>query len=218
VLQIAQADGTYAAAPFEIGTYAQRPHTGGDGRPSTGWHAEFGDIDNDGLADLFITKGNVDQMPGMATRDPNNLLMHYSDGSFYEFSVAAGVASLERSRGGALADFDGDGRLDILVLNRRAPMEIYRNVTAGTGNWLRVSLRQQDGNRDAIGANITVETEFGSQRIQNVIGGGHAGGQLLPRHFGLGMAEHAVLTIDWPDGTRSSGQVKAGQTYVISKP
>lgn len=218
VLQIAQADGTYAAAPFEIGTYAQRPHTGGDGRPSTGWHAEFGDIDNDGLADLFITKGNVDQMPGMATRDPNNLLMHYSDGSFHEFSVAAGVASPERSRGGALADFDGDGRLDVLVLNRRAPMEIYRNVTAGTGNWLRVSLRQQDGNRDAIGASITVETEFGSQRIQNVIGGGHAGGQLLPRHFGLGMAEDAVLTIDWPDGTRSSGQVKAGQTYVISKP
>jgi len=66
-------DGTYAAAPYDIGTYAQRPHVGDDGRPSTGWHAEFGDVDNDGRPDLFIAKGNVDQMPGMATRDPNNL-------------------------------------------------------------------------------------------------------------------------------------------------
>lgn len=57
-------------------TYAQRPHNSDDGRPSTGWHAEFGNIDNDGCADLFIAKGNVDQMPSNAIHDPNNLLIH----------------------------------------------------------------------------------------------------------------------------------------------
>lgn len=218
VMQIAGADGRYTAAPYEIGTYAQRPHTGGDGRPSTGWHAEFGDIDNDGLVDLFITKGNVDQMPGMATRDPNNLLMQHSDGSFHEVSVKAGVATMERSRGAALADFDADGLLDIVVMNRRAPMELYRNVSEDTGKWIRVALTQSGGNRDAIGARISVETDFGTQSIQHVVGGGHAGGQLLARHFGLGLAEEAMVTIQWPDGSETQGLVGAGQTYLISKP
>lgn len=218
VLQMAEDDGSYHAAPFEIGTYAQRPHTGGDGRPSTGWHAEFGDVDNDGLADLFITKGNVDQMPGMATRDPNNLLMQMSDGSFREASVRAGVATMERSRGAALADFDGDGRLDIIVVNRRVPMELYRNITEMTGHWLRVALQQDGGNRDAIGARMTVTTEDGMQSIQHVVGGGHAGGQLLPRHFGLGMAEEALVQVKWPDGTMSEGKLAAGRSYVITKP
>ena len=218
VLQIAGADGTYHAAPAEVGASAQRPHTGGDGRPSTGWHAEFGDIDNDGLADLFITKGNVDQMPGMATRDPNTLLMQYSDGSFHEAAQSAGLATMARSRGAALADFDADGLLDIAVMNRRAPMELYRNVSTDTGTWLKVALSQPGGNRDAIGAQITVTTEFGTQTIQHVIGGGHAGGQLLARHFGLGVAEAAELTVRWPDGTQTQGRVGAGQTYLISKP
>ena len=71
VLQIAYA-GRHAMQPHLMPSepMPNGPHMGDDGRPSTGWHAEFGDIDNDGRADLFIAKGNVDQMPGMATRDP----------------------------------------------------------------------------------------------------------------------------------------------------
>ncbi len=218
LLQIATENGQYTPAPYDTGSYAQRPHIGDDGRPSTGWHAEFGDIDNDGRADLFIAKGNVDQMPGMATRDPNNLLMQGEDGTFVEFADTAGVATTERSRGAALADFDQDGRLDLIVVNRRAPLEIYRNITPDTGNWLRVSLLQLDGNRDAIGATIYVETDLGTQSIQNVIGGGHAGGQLLPRHFGLGAATDATITVQWPDGSRSAHLAQAGETYSITKP
>ncbi|AXI48994.1 hypothetical protein C1J03_19415 [Sulfitobacter sp. SK012] len=218
LLQIAQADGTYANAPYEIGTYAQRPHIGDDGRPSTGWHAEFGDIDNDGRADLFIAKGNVDQMPGMATRDPNNLLMQNPDGHFVEASVGAGVASVKRSRGAGLADFDADGRLDLVVLNRRAPLELYRNVTADSGNWVRISLRQPGSNRDAIGGVIAVTTGESTQTMQHTIGGGHAGGQLLPRHFGLGEATQAEVKVHWPNGFSSIHQAKAGETLIITRP
>ncbi|MEP0960937.1 MAG: CRTAC1 family protein [Roseobacter sp.] len=218
VLQFAQPDGSYQAAPFGLGTYAQRPHTGDDGRPSTGWHAEFGDVDNDGRADLFLAKGNVDQMPGMATRDPNNLLVQNADGTFAEVSLEAGVASMARSRGAALADFDGDGKLDLLVSNRRAPLELYKNVSSEVGNWVKVDLRQTGGNRHAIGARISVQTESGVQTVQNVIGGGHAGGQLLPRHFGLGAAETGLITVDWPDGSQTTLQGHAGETHVIRKP
>ncbi|UWR24154.1 CRTAC1 family protein [Sulfitobacter sp. S190] len=214
VLQIAQSDGTYAAAPYSVGTYAQRPHVGGDGRPSTGWHAEFGDIDNDGRADLFIAKGNVDQMPGMATRDPNNLLMQRPDGTFNEASADAGVASTARSRGGALVDFDGDGRLDLLVSNRRAPLELYRNETADTGHWLRIVLRQQGGNRDAIGAIVTLA----GQTLQHTIGGGHAGGQLFGLHVGLGALSTVDVTVTWPDGTRSVHSVDADRAVTLHKP
>lgn len=218
LLQLAQADGTYRAAPFSIGTYAQRPHTGGDGRPSTGWHAEFGDMDNDGLADLFIAKGNVDQMPGMATRDPNNLLMQQTDGTFVEKAESAGLATLTRARGAALADFDGDGRLDVLVSNRRAPLEIYRNVTPATGAWLRIAVSQDGPNRDAIGAVIKVRAGRSVQSQQHVIGGGHAGGQLGPRHFGLGDAPGAIVQVNWPDGTQSAARwVDAGQVVEIRK-
>ena len=218
LMQIAQGDGTYRAAPYSIGTYAQRPHTGGDGRPSTGWHAEFGDVDNDGLADLFIAKGNVDQMPGMATRDPNNLLMQQPDGTFAEAGAEAGVASLHRSRGAALADFDQDGRLDLVVSNRRAPLELYRNVTPGTGNWVRVNLLQAGANRDAIGARLTLTAGPARQSVQRVVGGGHASGQLLPLHFGLGDADGAVLSVTWPDGALSTHEVSAARTVLIRKP
>jgi len=218
LLQFATPSGQYDAARFDIGTYAHRPHIGDDGRPSTGWHAEFGDIDNDGLADLFIAKGNVDQMPGMAMEDPNNLLMQRADGTFVETAAEAGVATTDRSRGAALVDFDGDGRQDLIVSNRRVPLEIYRNVTAATGNWIGVDLRQPEGNRFAIGAVITVTTNEGSQVLQHTIGGGHAGGQLIARHFGLGASTQAQITVVWPDGTTTTTTADAGAVVTIAKP
>lgn len=91
----------FTDAPYELGTYAQRPFIGDDGRPSTGWHAEFADVDNDGRMDIFIAKGNVDQMPSNAIHDPNNLLMQQPNGSFVERADVAGIATTERARSGA---------------------------------------------------------------------------------------------------------------------
>jgi len=217
LMQIAQPDGTYEAAPYSIGTYAQRPHTGDDGRPSTGWHTEFADVDNDGRPDLFLAKGNVDQMPGLAMQDPNNLLMQQPDGTFLETAVSAGVATKERSRGAALADFDGDGRLDLVVTNRRAPMEIYRNITADVGNWIGVSLSQGGRNVNAVGAVVTVMSAGQSQSQQITVGGGHAGGKALPLHFGLGEATHAALRILWPDGAETTVDATAGAVVRITR-
>lgn len=218
LLQLAQSDGTYAPAPFSIGTYAQRPHDGSDGRPSTGWHAQFGDVDNDGRDDLFIAKGNVDQMPTNAIHDPNNLLMQQPDGTFAEAATEAGIATSARSRGAALVDLDLDGRLDLVVVNRRAGIEMYRNVTEGTGHWLQIELRQGGTNTRAVGALVTVITPDGHLQDQQVtVGGGHAGGQATALHFGLGSNTRAEIRITWPDGATAETRAEADQRLELTR-
>ncbi len=203
LLQFGRADGHYEAAPFDIGTYAHRPHLGDDGRPSTGWQADWGDVDNDGRADLFIAKGNVEQMPSNAARDPNNLLQQRPDGTFREVSIAAGVASLEKSRGAGLVDLNGDGKLDLVVVNRGSNMELYENVTANTGQYLDVSVVQSGANKTAVGAVVSVLTNLGLQVQEVSIGGGHGSGKAVPLHFGLGHAVSAKVQVTWPDGVES---------------
>ena len=218
LLQIAQSDGTYTRAPYDIGTYAQRPYLGGDGRPSTGWHSEFADVDNDGRQDLFIAKGNVDQMPTNAMADPNNLLMQQPDGTFTEVAATAGLADVRRGRGAALVDFDDDGRLDLVVMNRRADIALYRNDTPNTGHWLGLDLSQPDGNTRGIGTRVTLRTPQGQQTREVRIGGGHAGGQAMHLHFGLGTATQAEVTITWPDGTTTTQTLPANTTAKIAHP
>ena len=202
LLQINTGTG-FRNAPYSIGTYAQRPYRGDDGRPSTGWHAEFGDIDNDGRADLFIAKGNVDQMPSNAIHDPNNLLMQQPDGTFSEMAEAAGVDRDDRSRGAALVDLNADGRLDIVVMNRRVPMEIWQNATEGTGHWLAVEPKQDGTNTRAVGAWIELRVNGRTEAREVTVGGGHAGGQAGPLHFGLGDADMVEIRVIWPDGEAS---------------
>ncbi|ATG46926.1 hypothetical protein CEW89_04705 [Celeribacter ethanolicus] len=202
LLQFGHPGGTYEAAPFDIGTYAHRPHLGDDGRASTGWAADWGDLDNDGRVDLFIAKGNVEQMPNNAARDPNNLLQQKPDGTFREVSIAAGVASFAKSRGAHLVDFNGDGRLDLVVVNRDSPMELYENVTP-SGNWLDVSLTQPGVNPRGVGAVVEIATEGATQVQEITVGGSHGSGKAVPLHFGLGATETARVRVTWPDGTQT---------------
>lgn len=193
-------------APFSIGSYAQRPFKGDDGRPSTGWHAEFGDVDNDGRTDIFIAKGNVDQMPSNASKDPNNLLMQGEDGTFHEMADKAGIATTERSRGAALVDLNADGLLDLVVMNRRAPMELWRNATQSAGNWAEIETIQPAPNVRAVGTWVELRSARGVQAQEVTVGGGHAGGEAVPLHFGLGSDDKAEVRAIWPDGTTSAWQ------------
>lgn len=201
LIQINEGKGVMRNAPYEIGTYATTPYKGDDGRPSTGWHPQFGDVNNDGRDDLFIAKGNVEQMPTNAMRDPNNLLIQQPDGRFVEQGDQAGIGTVERSRGAALVDLNRDGRLDLLVINRRAPMEIWQNVTPDTGQWLSVDLRQPGPNRRAIGAFIELRLPDGRVQTRELtVGGGHVSGSALPEHFGLGATTRAEIRVTWPGG------------------
>ncbi len=186
---------------------------GDDGRPSTGWHVEFGDVQNDGLDDIFVAKGNVDQMISSAMSDPNSLLVQQQDGSFVEQGDTAHVGNPERSRGAALVDLNLDGRLDLVVINRRANMEIHQNVTSEAGTWIGLSVKQPAPNPDAIGAWIEIDTGDRIIAREITIGGGHASGTLVPQHFGLGTLKTAKVRIIWPDAQTSSWQEIETQKY-----
>ena len=191
----------YRDIALKSGVTAHRPYTGGDLRPSTAWHAQFGDVNNDGMADLFVVKGNVWEMPDFAQTDPNNLLLQRPDGTFIEAGDRAGVASVRQGRGGALADLNADGLLDMVVINRNAPAELWRNASPAAGNWVQVALAAAGPNRDAVGAWIQLRRPDGRlQQREVTIGGGHGGGTLGWHHFGLGAATGAEIRILWPDG------------------
>ncbi len=108
---------TYRDIGLKRGVNAAEPFTGGDKLPSTAWHPEFQDVNNDGFVDLFVSKGNVDNIPDYAKKDPSNLLLGQPDGTFVEGAEAAGILSFAQGRGAALADFNLDGLVDLVEVN-----------------------------------------------------------------------------------------------------
>jgi hypothetical protein len=197
----------YEDIALRRGVTAHRPYSGDTEQRSTAWHAEFQDVNNDGYMDLFVAKGNVEAMADYAARDPSNLLIGQADGTFVEGAPDAGIVRYARARGAALADFNMDGLLDLIVVNRRESVSLFRNVGSGSaddpepmGNWIALRLEEPGANRDAIGAWIEVEAGERTVSREVTVGGGHASGQLGWIHLGLGDAERARVTVSWPDG------------------
>ena len=208
----------YKDVAYDRGLTAYRPYTGGDLKPSTAWHAQFEDINNDGYMDLFVAKGNVDQMPDFALKDPSNLLMQRPDGRFQEVGDVAGLARFSTARGAALADFNLDGKMDIVVVNRRENAAVWHNITPNTGHFVDVMVHQSGPNRDSIGAWIEVDDEHHITRREITIGGGHAGGSLGWRHFGVDSATSVKMRMIWPDGQTDDWAIYASDArYLVQR-
>ncbi len=209
-LQTLTGDGdvpSYRDMALERGVTAHRPFAGDDVMPSTAWHAEFGDVNNDTFFDLFVSKGNVEAMPEFAGDDPSNLLLGQTDGTFVERAPQSGIVDFNRGRGAALVDLNLDGMLDLVQVNRRSNVELWRNVGWGDaaapvpmGHWLAVAVSQPAPNPDAVGGWIDVRVGDRINTRELTVGGGHAGGTFGWAHFGLGDANAAAVRIQWPDG------------------
>ena len=199
---------TYRNLAVKLGISATRPSTGGDPLPSTAWHPEFVDVNDDGYIDLFVSKGNVDQQAEYATKDPSDLFLGQPDGTFVQVAEAAGILDYARGRGAALADLNLDGRPDLVEVFYGDPVHLWRNdglaapasTSAPAGHWLDVRPTQPGPNRDAIGSWIEVAVGDMTLRREVTIGGGHESGQLGWQHFGLGPVAGARVRVQWPDG------------------
>jgi hypothetical protein len=212
---------TYEDIAIDEGVTATRPYAGGDPLPSTAWHPEFQDVNNDGFVDLFVTKGNVEAQQDFASKDPSNLLIGQDDGTFVESGEAAGIVSFVRGRGAAVVDLNLDGLPDLVQVNRLENVSLFRNVGSGTavepgpmGNWVAVRPQQSGPNRDAIGS--WIQLRFGDRITERevTIGGGHASGELGWTHFGLGDAGGAQVRILWPHGGASPWMDVAANRFV----
>jgi hypothetical protein len=215
----------YSDIAFELGVTAHAPYAGDRGAPSTAWHPEFEDVNNDSLIDLFVSKGNVEAQPGFAVRDPSNLMLGNPDGTFTEVAEQAGIVDFARSRGAALTDFNLDGMLDLVEVTRRENVKLWRNLgwgdedgSAPMGNWIALDLEQPAPNVDAIGAWIEVKVGNRVLETEMTIGGGHAGGQLGWAHFGVGDADSVEVRVQWPDGEKGRWlQIEANRFAVIER-
>ena len=216
---------TFGDLAYAAGVDVAQPFAGDTDLPSTAWHAEWDDVNNDGYPDLYVAKGNVEQMPDHAAADPSNLLIAQGDGTWAEGSIEAGIVHFDKTRGAALVDLNLDGLLDLVEVNREAPVRIWRNAGSGTatepapmGHWLAVELQQDGPNRDAVGAWIEVKSEGGIQRREVTVGGGHVSGQAGPQHFGLGTTDPVGLRVIWPDGEAGEWTpVRADQRIRIAR-
>ncbi|HEX6287202.1 MAG TPA: CRTAC1 family protein, partial [Acidimicrobiia bacterium] len=207
-LQTLVGDGSrpeYEDIALASGVTAHRPFQGDNLRPSTAWHAEFDDVNNDGLWDLFVTKGNVDAQIDFAAEDPNNLLIGQRGGLFAERAAEAGLLDMNRSRGAVVVDLDLDGALDVVVVERRVPARIWQNTGqtssgGSVGNWLSLEVGQPGWNRNAVGSWVEIQSDDGVVTREMTVGGGHASGEMAPIHFGLGDRAEARVRVIWPDG------------------
>jgi hypothetical protein len=106
--------------------------------------------------------------------------------------------------GGSLADFDGDGDVDILVANSDGPLQLYENNAAQVtaNHWLKVELQGEISNRYGVGQLVEVELDSGKVlRQQTYAGSGFLGSSEPAVHFGLG-SESSVkeVRVHWSTG------------------
>ncbi len=169
------------------------------------WSGEFGDLDNDGFLDLYVVNGMIDAdlfdyLPNHELVEQNQAFRNQGDGSFMpapEWKLSA----TESGRGMMIADFDNDGRLDIVVNNLRAPAILYANQTCG-GQAVEVSLKWLAAqNTQAIGAQLALHTTAGTFYRDVRVSCGYLSGSPARVHFGVPAgAVVQRLEVRWPDG------------------
>ena len=189
--------------------------------PYVGWACGFYDFDHDGDEDLLVFNGHVypnatceamdaefDQRPLLFAREGDRFRL------VEEQEAGAWLGEAHCDRGAVFGDLDGDGDVDVVVLELNGPLRVLRNDCDAPG-WLIVELEPA-----APGSRVEVSAGAWTQTRWIYSGGSFASASAQVAHFGLprGCTEVEVL-VTWPDGLqRRIPSVAADQRLVLGRP
>lgn len=186
---------------FEDATYSSR--LASLSVSSGGWGVGFFDLDNDGWKDLFTSNSHANDRVSMFEvsqyEQPNCVFANAGDGTFRDVSASVGEQFLKPGahRGSAFADFNHDGRIDVVVSLIGEPAELWENVSETANNWLILKLTGVKSNRDGNGARIII----GDQHNHMTTSVSYASSSQFGVHFGVGDAQTIErIYIRWPSG------------------
>ncbi|MBK8810924.1 MAG: CRTAC1 family protein [Acidobacteria bacterium] len=202
--------------------------------PFLGWGTSFIDYDNDGWKDVIVANGHVypvvDKFQWGTSWAQQVLLFQNkmpdakSRQIRFERVAAAPKSGLAESvcgRGMAVADFDVDGKMDVVVSSMDGTPLLLRNVSPQQNNWLAVKLVGDPAKktpRDGIGATVFATVGKVRQRFDVVSGAGYASQNEQLVHCGLGIAEKIdLLEIFWPNGQVEKVEVPKLNTRLTVK-
>jgi hypothetical protein len=206
-------DGNFTDVTFQAGL-------GEPTIPFLGWGTSFIDYDNDAWLDLFVVNGHVypvvdSQQWGTSFAEQPLLFRNLGTGKFERVGAApaSGLASAWPSRGLAVADLDGDGRVDAVINNMDAKPSILRNVTSPAGHWVNLRLTGDVAGKtpkDAIGSIVYLTTGKIRQRLDVISGAVYCSQNDLTLHVGLGATTKVdKLEVQWANGAVEAFEVPA---------
>jgi len=192
----------------------------------SGFGTRFLDYDNDGARDLFMANGHVldnieKYRSDVRYAEPKMMFRNIGNGIFTNVSDTLG-ADFQRpfvSRGAAVADFDNDGDLDILVSNNGQAPQLLRNDGGNDNHWLQLFLIGTKSNRDAVGARVKVIAGDLTLYEQRKGGMSYQSAQDPRLHFGLGQRNNVdSVEITWPSGEITKlGHLKADRIVSVQE-
>ena len=195
-----------------------------------GFGTRFIDFDNDGWLDLLVGNGhiwdNVKQIDAkMSYAQPVQLFRNNGGGQtdaigFTEITAEAGLDKTHYVvRGMLFGDIDTDGDMDVVLCQSNRPTIILSNEIGNANAWLTVKLVGTDGNTDAIGAQVQVETGGVTFLREVICGASYLSGNDLRLTFGLGSATQVdTLQIRWHDGSvKELGKIPVRQSITFSQ-
>lgn len=203
---------------FVDATYASR--MGALSIHHSGWGAGLFDFNNDGWKDLFTSDSHVnDRVELFETavyKEPDSIFVNLGNGTFRDASADAGLNEAKAHRGSGYADFDGDGKIDVVVASLEAPVELWHNVSPDPNHWISLKLTGTQSNRGGIGAHLRI----GNQHNDMTSAVSYASSSLDGVHFGLGKtAVIDRIDVVWPSGRHQTlRDIKADQVLNVREP
>jgi len=191
----------------------------------SGFGARIMDYDNDGWRDIFMANGHIlDNIEKYHSDvhygEPKLMFRNLGRGVFENVSAQLGADfQLPRvSRGAAVADYDNDGDLDILVNNNGQPAQLLRNDGGNANHWLEILLIGTKSNRDGVGTRVKVTAGDLVLYDQRKGGASYQSAQDPRLHFGLGQhAKVDALEIQWPSGSVTKLDTLASDQVIAVK-